>query len=180
MLTPADIEQKQFAATRLREGYDQDEVDGFLDQVAVDYRQIEIELEKAVRDAARARRELEAARLPVPQDTDQPSLESIKTILVAAQRTADQCVADGQEQAGRAMADASLKAQALIDEAKAEARQIVGAAHEEQRRQINALEQRRTELVVVVNELASQRDDWKKWLEGALDHIKTKAGPENA
>lgn len=33
MLTPADIDSKQFATTRLREGYDQDEVDTFLDQV---------------------------------------------------------------------------------------------------------------------------------------------------
>ena len=38
MLTPEDIMQKRFRAVRFREGYDSDDVDGFLDQVAVSLR----------------------------------------------------------------------------------------------------------------------------------------------
>ena len=34
MIDPQSIEEVQFKATRLKEGYDQDEVDAFLDRVA--------------------------------------------------------------------------------------------------------------------------------------------------
>ncbi len=34
MLTPADVQEKRFAETRLRRGYDELEVDEFLDEVA--------------------------------------------------------------------------------------------------------------------------------------------------
>lgn len=37
-LTPEDIFNKRFSSTRIREGYDQDEVDDFLDEVLADYR----------------------------------------------------------------------------------------------------------------------------------------------
>ncbi|MCZ9347521.1 DivIVA domain-containing protein, partial [Streptomyces sp. TRM76130] len=32
-LTPEDVRNKQFTTVRLREGYDEDEVDAFLDEV---------------------------------------------------------------------------------------------------------------------------------------------------
>ena len=32
-LTPADVRNKQFSTTRLRPGYDEEEVDAFLDEV---------------------------------------------------------------------------------------------------------------------------------------------------
>ena len=41
MLTPADINSKQFATTRLKEGYDQVDVDDFLDRVQADYEQLQ-------------------------------------------------------------------------------------------------------------------------------------------
>jgi DivIVA domain-containing protein len=37
MILPADINRKQFGSTRLKEGYDQNEVDEFLDRVEEDY-----------------------------------------------------------------------------------------------------------------------------------------------
>ena len=36
-LTPADVRNKQFSTTRLRPGYDEEEVDAFLDEVEARY-----------------------------------------------------------------------------------------------------------------------------------------------
>ena len=41
-LTPADVRNKQFSTTRLRPGYDEEEVDAFLDEV-------ESELDRLIR-----------------------------------------------------------------------------------------------------------------------------------
>src|SRR5688572_4540388 len=39
-LTPEDVVNKRFQATKFREGYDQDEVDDFLDEVVVELRRL--------------------------------------------------------------------------------------------------------------------------------------------
>ena len=41
MLTAAEVLNKKFSATKFREGYDQDEVDAFLDRVAVTLQEME-------------------------------------------------------------------------------------------------------------------------------------------
>ena len=39
-LLPEDILSKRFLTTKFREGYDQDEVDDFLDEVVVEFRRV--------------------------------------------------------------------------------------------------------------------------------------------
>ena len=39
-LTPEDVVNKRFQPTKFREGYDQDEVDDFLDEVVVELRRL--------------------------------------------------------------------------------------------------------------------------------------------
>src|SRR5512133_3068429 len=39
-LTPEDVVNKRFQSTKFREGYDQDEVDDFLDEVVVELRRL--------------------------------------------------------------------------------------------------------------------------------------------
>ncbi|PRH79415.1 hypothetical protein C6N75_10055 [Streptomyces solincola] len=164
MLEPADIERKQFTATRIREGYDQDEVDAFLDQVAVDFAERDKQVDSLQQQIRRLKRDLDAARQPVPQDPDQPSLESVKAILVAAQKTADQAVADAHAQAGQ-----------IVIDARTEARQIVSASHTERQKQIDALEQRRVELAALINDLGDKREELTKWLKGALEAVEAHA-----
>src|SRR5690606_30005983 len=45
-LTPEDVVNKRFAPTKFREGYDQDEVDDFLDEVVVELRRLNQENEE--------------------------------------------------------------------------------------------------------------------------------------
>ena len=60
MLTPKDIDEMQFRATRLKEGYDQEEVDSFLDRVAADYALALNDLAKAQDQVASLKRRNEA------------------------------------------------------------------------------------------------------------------------
>ncbi|MEZ7976463.1 MAG: DivIVA domain-containing protein, partial [Pontimonas sp.] len=39
-ITPEDIVNKRFQSTKFREGYDQDEVDDFLDEVVLEMRRL--------------------------------------------------------------------------------------------------------------------------------------------
>ena len=39
-LTPEDVVNKRFQPTKFREGYDQDEVDDFLDEIVVELRRV--------------------------------------------------------------------------------------------------------------------------------------------
>ncbi|MBT5431875.1 MAG: DivIVA domain-containing protein, partial [Micrococcales bacterium] len=39
-MSPEDILSKRFLTTKFREGYDQDEVDDFLDEVVVEFRRV--------------------------------------------------------------------------------------------------------------------------------------------
>ena len=48
-LTPEDVVNKRFNPTKFREGYDQDEVDDFLDEVMVTLRELTARLEAAER-----------------------------------------------------------------------------------------------------------------------------------
>ena len=42
-LTPEDVVNKRFQPTKFREGYDQDEVDDFLDEIVLELRRLNLE-----------------------------------------------------------------------------------------------------------------------------------------
>src|SRR3954470_14188004 len=60
-LTPEDVRNKQFTTVRLREGYDEDEVDAFLDEV-------ESELTRLLRENEDLRAKLAAATRAAAQN----------------------------------------------------------------------------------------------------------------
>src|SRR5947208_12626659 len=63
-LTPEDVRNKQFTTVRLREGYDEDEVDAFLDEV-------EGELTRLLRENEDLRAKLAAATRAAAQNQQQ-------------------------------------------------------------------------------------------------------------
>src|SRR5262245_17240245 len=75
-LTPEDVVNKRFQATKFREGYDQDEVDDFLDEVVNELRRLNEEneelrtklssCERRVGELSRATVAREAAPEPAP------------------------------------------------------------------------------------------------------------------
>jgi len=84
-LTPEDVVNKRFQATKFREGYDQDEVDDFLDEVVNELRRLSDEndelrqklsaCERRVGELSRATvaREAAPAPAPVPAPMQQPA-----------------------------------------------------------------------------------------------------------
>ncbi|KIX74071.1 cell division protein DivIVA, partial [Streptomyces sp. MBRL 10] len=78
-LTPEDVRNKQFTTVRLREGYDEDEVDAFLDEVESELTRLLRENEDlraklaAATRAAAQNQQQQGMRKPEPQDQRAPA-----------------------------------------------------------------------------------------------------------
>ena len=136
-LTPEDVRNKQFTTVRLREGYDEDEVDAFLDEV-------ETELRRLIRENDELRAKLAAAtkaassapqpaattapqqvveKAPEPEAAPEPP-KSVETPPPAPEAP----VGSSSDSAARVLALAQQTADQAIAEARSEANKIVGDA----------------------------------------------------
>lgn len=182
MLTPADIDTKQFSTTRLREGYDQDEVDSFLDAVKVDYENALDRAAKAEAEAARLKRIVDASsdapttRIPAVAQTPSAVAERL---LVVAQQTADTHVADAQVKADEIVREAGGKAARLIEDAASaadsqraqallEAEKIRSEARADQKRILDDLTLREAQVSKAVGELETKGKNLRDGLNRAL------------
>ena len=78
-LTPADVRNKQFSTTRLRPGYDEEEVDAFLDEV-------ESELDRLIQENEELRAKLaECLRGSIERVTNKVFLLSPANVEVTAE-----------------------------------------------------------------------------------------------
>lgn len=134
-LTPLDIQNKTFP-TKMR-GYNQDEVDDFLDLVVRDYEEItqrNRELEKAVKHSEEKLEyfnELKDAlnqSIIVAQDTaDKVKTSASKeseVIVTSAQNKADELVATAEKRAHQLTTDAEEKARQILTDATEKAKQL--------------------------------------------------------
>lgn len=157
-LTPADVRNKQFSTTRLRPGYDEEEVDAFLDEV-------EAELDRLIQENEELRGKLaevlrgnvpamaapvveqpkaEAAPVPMmqqpepqPQPEPMPSMgmqpgednmDTAARVLALAQQTADQAIADARREADDSIGRARREADEILGKARRQADQIISEA----------------------------------------------------
>lgn len=125
LLTPMDIHNKEFK--RSFRGYNEDEIDEFLDQVVNDYEKLFRENDKLKEEVARLRKESESY---------QEREKSINDTLLLAQKTAQevtdnarQSAADMKENATKECEnmrqEAEMEAQKKLDEATSRVRAIV-------------------------------------------------------
>jgi cell division initiation protein len=112
-LTPLDILQKQFAASR-KAGYDPDEVQAFLDAVRESW-------EGSLKDAQRLREEIRGLQAEV--DKLRGEQDELKDTLILARRLA----VDLESNARR-------EADLVIGEARLEAERILATTHDEERK----------------------------------------------
>ena len=110
MITPLDIEEKRFSRKRMN-GYSVEEVDDFLDELAVDY----------------AKNYKEVSELSAKVEELTKSLAHYKTIedtlqntLVMAQSTAEETKKLAKQQADQIIAEAQVTAQKEVDELRQE------------------------------------------------------------
>jgi DivIVA domain-containing protein len=195
-LTPEDVVNKRFQATKFREGYDQDEVDDFLDEVVVELRRLnqendELRQRLATAEARAADSGTSAPAAPAPaavynepvappptvavptQAPAQPQSEldeqtSTTNLLQLARRLHEEHVREGIE-----------KRDALIAEGHATAARVVAEAEAKQRAQMGILDQERLALEKRVDELRvferEYRQKLKSYIEGQLRDLDTAA-----
>jgi DivIVA domain-containing protein len=183
-LTPEDVVNKRFQPTKFREGYDQDEVDDFLDEVVVELRRLNQEneelrqrliagesrineLQRSASQApqsAQADDQPQAAVAPAPAypvaDANDAAQDTTNTnnLLQLARRLHEEHVREGIE-----------KRDALIAEGHATAARVVGEAEANQRAQISALDQERTQLENKIDELRTFEREYRQKLKGYIE-----------
>jgi DivIVA domain-containing protein len=155
-LTPADVRNKQFSTTRLRPGYDEEEVDAFLDEV-------EAELDRLIQENEELRAKLaeclrgkvpamaapivepkpDIAPIPEPprpelkpepepalgmQSSGEDNMDTAARVLALAQQTADQAIADARREADETLGRARREADEILSKARRQADQVVSEA----------------------------------------------------
>ena len=143
-LTPLDIQNKDFS-TKMR-GYNQDDVDDFLDQVTRDYEdalQKNRELEKSLKHAEEKLQyfnELKDAlnqSIIVAQDTADKVKSSAnkesEMIITSADNQAKETLVEAERKSNAMIADAERKSNAMIADAEAKSTQILAEAIERAR-----------------------------------------------
>ena len=182
LLTTEDVLEKTFNIVKFREGYDQVEVDDFLDEVVSTIYTLQAENQNL-------REELEAAERRVAEEpvASEPSVtetavaapavavapesaESATSMLALAQRVHDEYVRDGREESDRIIADANAKRDEIIADAQNQHQNI-----------LSQLDQERALLEGKINELRSFESEYRanlrEHLEGLLQEVN--AGTQN-
>ena len=114
-LSPADIRQQQFTERMLR-GFDRDEVDRFLDQVAEDY-------ESVIKENALLKEQLAAFE---ERSRSTSELErTLQDTLVTTQRLTDEMKANTKRETALMLREAELNAEKIVEEARADEARIV-------------------------------------------------------
>jgi DivIVA domain-containing protein len=182
-LTPEDVVNKRFQPTKFREGYDQDEVDDFLDEVVVELRRLNQENEelrqRLIASDARAnelqnsaqqggfvqQQEPVAAAAPVaapafPAAGIDPNADPGNTnnLLQLARRLHEEHVREGVE-----------KRDSLIAEGHAAAARVVAEAETRQRSQLGSLDQERQHLEQRIEELRNFEREYRQKLKGYIE-----------
>lgn len=150
-LTPADVRNKQFSTTRLRPGYDEEEVDAFLDEVEAELDRLiqeNEELRAKLAECLRGKVPAMAAPIvepkpdvqkipepPRPEPQPQPEPEPVLGLGMSAaptgednMDTAARVLALAQQTADQAIADARREADETLGRARREAEEILGKA----------------------------------------------------
>jgi len=203
-LTPEDVVNKRFNPTKFREGYDQDEVDDFLDEVVVELRRLNQENEElrqrlVASDARISELQRSASQAPVaaPAPAAAPPAAAMPApIPVAAPAPAaapdfagqdgsmDQSNTNNLLQLARRLHEEHVregmeKRDQLIAEGHATAARLVSDAETQQRAAIEALETEKAGLERAVEELrifeSEYRDKLRGYIEGQLRELEAAA-----
>jgi len=169
-LTPEDIVNKRFQSTKFREGYDQDEVDDFLDEVVVEMRRLSgenDELSKKIAASEARIAELQRSGgsagsigvLPVlPQGGEVIDTENANNLLQLARRLHEEHVREGIQ-----------KRDELIAEGHAQAARIVAEAETEHRAYVAQLEAQRAEVQGSVEQLRGFEREYRASLKAFIN-----------
>jgi DivIVA domain-containing protein len=197
LLTADDVLGKKFQATKFREGYDQDEVDDFLDEVVTTLRAVQVERDElADKLAAAERRVAELSRTgaqaqapapdageAVPAEAAPVSVAKPATEAPAApaapaapSRASEPESAAGMLQLAQKLHDdyvrnGQVEGERLVTEARETSTRIVREAEETSQRTLSQLEQERSLLERKIDELRVFERDYRTRLKSYLENL---------
>ncbi|WP_084104234.1 DivIVA domain-containing protein [Demequina sp. NBRC 110056] len=173
LLTAEDVLNKAFSKTKYREGFDQDEVDDFLDEVAHTIQSLTAERDDLAQRLAQAQAGTATTpsqpSAPEPEPSTEggllaaatdPTPPSATGMLAMAQKLHDEYVQAGESERDR-----------LIDEAKVKAESIVEQAETDARDRMDQLATERTELETKIDDLRRFERDYRARLKSYLENL---------
>lgn len=188
-LTPEDVVNKRFQPTKFREGYDQDEVDDFLDEVVVELRRLNQENEELrqrlvaadarIADLQRAPQPPQAVdapptAYPAPVPVAPPAPAPVPVAADAGTGSLDPSNTNNLLQLARRLHEEHVregveKRDALIAEGHATAARLVADAESKQRQQLATLDQERVGLEHRIEELRTFEREYRQKLRGYIE-----------
>jgi len=165
-LTPLDIHNKEFAKTF--RGYDEDEVNEFLDQVIKDYEII-----------IREKRELENRVKELEEKLKHFSSieETLNKSIVVAQEAAEEVKGSAQKEAKLIIREAEKNADRIVNEALSKARKI--ALEIEDLKKQSKVFRNRFKLLVEAQLDMINSNDWEQLMEFNVDATELKSAEED-
>jgi DivIVA domain-containing protein len=189
-LTPEDVVNKRFQPTKFREGYDQDEVDDFLDEVVVELRRLNQENEelrqRLIASDSRINELQRSAAQPAPAGftpplaapapapapafataATEPSIDPSNTnnLLQLARRLHEEHVREGVEKRDALIAEGHATAARVVDESQAAAARVL---EEGQARAARLLEEAQAQTRNQISSLDQERAA----LEGRIEELR--------
>ncbi|PPG13368.1 cell division protein [Rathayibacter sp. AY1E8] len=197
-LTPEDVVNKRFQPTKFREGYDQDEVDDFLDEVVVELRRLNQENEELrqrlssgdsrpsdarVSDAPRESTPAPAPvvdEAPEPESQPEPEPTPAPAPVVAPVSSSQSAPVDEAESSSGLLQlarrlheehvrEGAEKRDALVAEGRATAARIVAEAEAKQRQQVAKLEEERATVEHRIDELRTFEREYRQKLKSYIE-----------
>jgi DivIVA domain-containing protein len=192
-LTPEAVKSRQFTSSRFgRHGYDEEEVDAFLDEVEEELRRLltenaELRAQLAataggaapgVEGAADGRR-MVTAGVGVSAG-ERPEEAALRTLMLA-QKTADEVVSSARTDADQVLAEARQRADQTLGDARAQAEKVQREARESYAATVGELERKRASLQQQVDDLRAFEREYRArlraFLEDQLSQITGRAVP---
>lgn len=199
LLTADDVLNKKFQPTKFREGYDQDEVDDFLDEVVNTLSSLQNENEELKAKLAAAERrvaelsdgeaaaptpepeaetETEAASEPEPEDTPEPEPAPAPAVAAAVEAESEESptsatgmLALAQKVHDEYVANGKAEGDRILHEAQTEADRVVREAEDTHNRTLAQLEQERSLLERKIDELRVFERDYRTRLKSYLESL---------
>lgn len=193
LLTAEDVLNKKFQVVKFREGYDQVEVDEFLDEVVATVYALQVEngelqekLEAADRRVAElssgapvvveapvVEEQVEVEPVVVAEPEPAPAVvqdesSSATSMLALAQRLHDEYVSDGRQEGERIISDARKQGNEIVREAEGKRDSI-----------LSQLDQERGMLEGKINELRDFESEYRKSLTGHLESLLQEVSANN-
>jgi len=172
-ITPMDIEQQQFG--RSFRGYNEEEVDNFLDRIAKDY-------EEVLNENLKLKEEIE--RLKSRMEEYSKMDETLRSALVNAQQSASNIKENVQKEAQVMIENAKIEAESIKQQAKQEIYDINNEIEALKKRKYLLLEKLKNTLklhVRMLNEeiLEEPEEEFKDIQDKAIEDIKMKIYSNN-